>query len=49
VHGVQERETCFTVAQAAGLTLKQFISFNPNIICEKLFIGQWICVDAAHA
>ncbi|CAD6229593.1 unnamed protein product [Miscanthus lutarioriparius] len=49
VHGVQERETCFAVAQATGLTLKQFLSFNPNIICQKLFIGQWVCLDAAHA
>jgi hypothetical protein len=49
VHGVQERETCFAVAQAAGLTLKQFLGFNPNINCEKLFLGPWICLDAAHA
>ena len=49
VHGVLERETCFAVAQATGLTLKQFLSFNPNIICQKLFIGQWVCLDAAHA
>jgi hypothetical protein len=34
------------VAQAAGLTLKQFLGFNPNINCRNLFIGQWVCLDA---
>ncbi|OEL25221.1 hypothetical protein BAE44_0013760 [Dichanthelium oligosanthes] len=48
VYGVQERhETCFALAQAAGLTLKRFLSFNPNINCKKVFIGQWVCL-AAH-
>jgi hypothetical protein len=46
VYGVQEQETCFVVAQAAGLTLKQFLGFNPNINCRNLFIGQWVCLDA---
>jgi hypothetical protein len=46
VYGMHERETCFAVAQAAGLTLKQFLRFNPNVNCRKLFIGQWVCLDA---
>jgi len=41
---VKERETCFAVAQATGLPLKQFLSFNPNINCDNLFIGQWVCL-----
>jgi len=45
-YGVQERETCFAVAQATGLPLKQFLSFNPNINCDNLFIGQWVCLAA---
>ncbi|CAD6236499.1 unnamed protein product [Miscanthus lutarioriparius] len=49
VYGVEERETCFAVAEAAGLTLKQFLRFNPNINCQSLFIGQWVCLDAARA
>ncbi|KAJ1285716.1 hypothetical protein BS78_03G298200 [Paspalum vaginatum] len=48
-YGVRERETCFAVAQAQGLTLKQFLLFNPNINCNKLFIGQWVCLAAAPA
>ncbi|XP_072149652.1 secreted LysM effector LysM1-like [Setaria viridis] len=48
-YGVKERETCFAVAQATGLTLDQFLSFNPNINCHNLFIGQWVCVAAVTA
>ncbi|CAO2182692.1 unnamed protein product [Urochloa humidicola] len=48
-YGVKERETCFALAQTTGLTLKQFFSFNPNINCKNLFIGQWVCLNAVHA
>nr|CAB3478514.1 unnamed protein product [Digitaria exilis] len=42
VHAVKVGETCFSIAQAAGLTQEQFLGFNPNINCEKVFIGQWL-------
>ena len=46
VRGVQADETCFSVAQGAGLTQDQFLGFNPNINCAKIFVGQWVCLDA---
>ncbi|KAF8766123.1 hypothetical protein HU200_007620 [Digitaria exilis] len=49
VHAVKVGETCFSIAQAAGLTQDQFLSFNPNINCEKVFIGQWVCIAATSA
>uniref|UniRef100_J3L4Q1 LysM domain-containing protein n=1 Tax=Oryza brachyantha TaxID=4533 RepID=J3L4Q1_ORYBR len=49
VHGVQTAETCFSVSQGAGLTQDQFLAFNPNINCAKLFVGQWVCLDATLA
>ncbi|KAF8748388.1 hypothetical protein HU200_012921 [Digitaria exilis] len=49
VYGVQKHETCFAVAQAEGLSLKKFLRFNPNINCNNLFIGQWICLHAHRA
>jgi hypothetical protein len=49
VHGVRAGETCFAVAQAAGLTVDQFLGFNPNINCEKVFVGQWVCLAATPA
>nr|CAB3474470.1 unnamed protein product [Digitaria exilis] len=49
VYGVQKHETCFAVSQAEGLSLKKFLRFNPNINCNNLFIGQWVCLHAHHA
>jgi hypothetical protein len=49
VHGVQEGETCFSVAQGAGLTQDDFLGFNPNINCKKVFVGQWVCLAAVPA
>ncbi|OEL18953.1 hypothetical protein BAE44_0020028 [Dichanthelium oligosanthes] len=49
VHGVQEGETCFSVAQAGGLTQDAFLGFNPNINCQTIFIGQWVCLAATSA
>ncbi|RLN24633.1 hypothetical protein C2845_PM07G25080 [Panicum miliaceum] len=48
-YGVKERETCFAVAKAVGLSLKKFLRFNPNINCNNLFIGQWVCLAAVRA
>ncbi|CAL4954198.1 unnamed protein product [Urochloa decumbens] len=48
-YGIKERETCFAVAQTTGLPLKKFLRFNPNINCNNLFIGQWVCLFAVHA
>lgn len=44
VHGAKEGDTCFAVAQEFNLTLAQFTAINPNIDCEKVFVGQWLCV-----
>ena len=46
VHGVQAGETCCSVGEGAGLTQDQFLGFNPNLCCEKLFVGQWVCLEA---
>ncbi|KAF9587460.1 hypothetical protein IFM89_003399 [Coptis chinensis] len=44
VFGVPENETCFDITQKFSLTTEFFIAINPNINCDKLFVGQWICV-----
>ncbi|KAL8102301.1 hypothetical protein AgCh_026982 [Apium graveolens] len=42
-----EGETCFSIAQEFSLTLDEFIGFNPNLNCNELFVGQWLCLNAA--
>ena len=49
VHQVKTDETCSSVAAGAALTDEQFLGFNPNINCLKVFVGQWVCLDASAA
>ncbi|CAN1136778.1 hypothetical protein LINPERHAP2_LOCUS9665 [Linum perenne] len=46
VYGVEGGDTCFTVSKSSNLTDSGFISINPNLNCDKLFIGQWLCISA---
>ncbi|CAI0460866.1 unnamed protein product [Linum tenue] len=41
---VKKKDTCNQVAATYGMTPNKFLSFNPNLPCRHLFIGQWICV-----
>ncbi|KAJ0039685.1 hypothetical protein Pint_27289 [Pistacia integerrima] len=44
VFGVESGDTCFGIAQLFSLTTEVFDSINPNLNCEALFVGQWLCV-----
>ncbi|KAJ8642750.1 hypothetical protein MRB53_004498 [Persea americana] len=45
VYGVGAGDTCFAVRQAFNLTTEFFSALNPNLNCEALFVGEWLCVD----
>ncbi|KAJ9690275.1 hypothetical protein PVL29_012766 [Vitis rotundifolia] len=45
VVGVESGDTCFDIADKFQLTTEFFDSINPNLNCDALFVGQWICVD----
>ncbi|PRQ53001.1 putative LysM domain-containing protein [Rosa chinensis] len=47
VYGAAEGDTCGSVAQMFNLSLKSFLSINPNINCRSFFVGQWLCIDGA--
>ncbi|EYU24864.1 hypothetical protein ABFS82_13G025000 [Erythranthe guttata] len=47
VHGAVTGETCSTVATEFNLSLQAFININPNINCDAIFVGQWLCVDGS--
>ncbi|KAF7038107.1 hypothetical protein CFC21_048331 [Triticum aestivum] len=49
VNAVQTGDTCSSIADGAGLAQEDFLGFNPNINCEKIFLGQWVCLDASAA
>ncbi|RRT85340.1 hypothetical protein B296_00002875 [Ensete ventricosum] len=44
VYGVKSGDTCFAVAQVFHLTAFEFSAINPNLDCDKLFVGQWLCI-----
>ncbi|KAL1804724.1 hypothetical protein ACET3Z_027792 [Daucus carota] len=43
----KDGETCFSIAQEFSLTIDEFMGFNPNLDCDKLFIGEWLCLNTA--
>nr|CAN74549.1 hypothetical protein VITISV_011099 [Vitis vinifera] len=45
VVGVESGDTCFDIADKFQLTTEFFDSINPNLNCDALFVGQWVCVD----
>ncbi|KAJ9690280.1 hypothetical protein PVL29_012771 [Vitis rotundifolia] len=45
VVGVESGDTCFDIAEKFQLTTEFFNSINPNLNCDTLFVGQWVCVD----
>lgn len=38
---VQSGGNCFSIAQAAGITTDQLLSFNPGLDCSLLAIGKY--------
>ncbi|KAF5472042.1 hypothetical protein F2P56_008790 [Juglans regia] len=47
VHGVESGETCSGVVEKFKLNAETFTLINPNLNCDALFVGQWVCIDGA--
>ncbi|KDP24194.1 hypothetical protein JCGZ_25851 [Jatropha curcas] len=45
VYGAEDGDTCTSVAKKFDVSLEFFTSINPNINCDDIFVGQWLCVD----
>ncbi|KAJ8561116.1 hypothetical protein K7X08_027306 [Anisodus acutangulus] len=43
-YGAELGDTCFDVAQKFKLTAVEFGALNPNLYCDNIFVGQWLCV-----
>ncbi|KAL4188949.1 hypothetical protein AMTRI_Chr08g162970 [Amborella trichopoda] len=41
---VRQNDTCFSVTQLFNLTQTVYEGLNPNLNCDKLFVGQWLCI-----
>ncbi|KAG9448295.1 hypothetical protein H6P81_014423 [Aristolochia fimbriata] len=47
VFGIRQGDTCFGVEQIFNITAETFGTLNPNLNCDKLFVGQWLCVEGS--
>ncbi|KAK1303799.1 hypothetical protein QJS10_CPB11g01012 [Acorus calamus] len=45
IYGVRLDDTCFAISQQFHLTPEAFSSINPNLNCDKMFVGQWLCAS----
>lgn len=41
---VQPRNTCWAIWTLNNMTQAQFLAKNPGIMCQKLHVGQSVCV-----
>ncbi|CAI0550074.1 unnamed protein product [Linum tenue] len=41
---VKKHDSCDGVAATFRMSTTKFLSFNPNLPCRRLFVGQWVCV-----
>ncbi|XVF65605.1 hypothetical protein PTKIN_Ptkin09bG0262300 [Pterospermum kingtungense] len=45
IYGAEKGDTCSGIIQAFNLTSDFFNQINPNLNCDQMFVGQWICID----
>ncbi|KAF5738941.1 hypothetical protein HS088_TW12G00137 [Tripterygium wilfordii] len=46
VYGVENGDTCYTIAgKYLSGSLQALSAINPNINCDNLFVGQWVCIN----
>ncbi|KAK8519538.1 hypothetical protein V6N12_025573 [Hibiscus sabdariffa] len=41
----KEGDTCISICDAFTLNINSFLALNPNLNCDKIFVGEWLCVD----
>lgn len=44
VYGQEFGDTCTSTAQKFSLSLDSFLAINPNLNCDSIFVGEWLCV-----
>ncbi|KAF5760631.1 putative LysM domain-containing protein [Helianthus annuus] len=47
VISVESGDDCTTISQSLKISLESFLAINPNINCEAMFVGQWVCIDGS--
>ncbi|CAN4104895.1 unnamed protein product [Withania somnifera] len=46
IYAAQTGDTCESLIETFNLKAEEFNSINPNLDCDKIFVGEWICANA---
>ncbi|KVH96601.1 Peptidoglycan-binding lysin domain-containing protein [Cynara cardunculus var. scolymus] len=47
IYGTRVGDTCSSIIEAFQLTATSFGAINPNLNCNKVFVGEWLCIDGS--
>ncbi|GAA0185929.1 hypothetical protein LIER_33217 [Lithospermum erythrorhizon] len=42
--GAKAGDTCSAIIKSSKLSAQDFSFLNPNLNCNKIFVGQWLCL-----
>ncbi|KAH7415912.1 hypothetical protein KP509_14G065800 [Ceratopteris richardii] len=45
VYSVKTGDSCYDISQASGISLEEFLRWNPGIDCDNLQVGQEVCIS----
>ncbi|CAN4104892.1 unnamed protein product [Withania somnifera] len=45
VYNVDTGDTCDNIIKSFALKAKSFSSLNPNLKCDDLFVGEYVCLN----
>ena len=46
VYGAEAGDTCSLISNKLSVPEDIFFLINPNLNCDTIFVGQWLCIDA---
>uniref|UniRef100_A0A7N0TIS4 LysM domain-containing protein n=1 Tax=Kalanchoe fedtschenkoi TaxID=63787 RepID=A0A7N0TIS4_KALFE len=47
IYGAQAGDSCFSITKFFGISMEFFSELNPNLVCEKIFVGEWLCISGS--
>ncbi|CAN4103369.1 unnamed protein product [Withania somnifera] len=45
IYAAQAGDTCESLIKFFNLKAEDFSNINPNLNCDKIFVGEWICTN----
>lgn len=45
LYAAQVGDTCQSLVEFFNLKAEDFSTINPNLNCDKIFVGQWLCTN----